>query len=85
MSLYQLQKLIREINRNATVRERFMAAPDELCAEWKLEKAEGKALAGRDYGALYRMGVHGLLLRPFSIIHGVAEPDYLAAIRQEGP
>jgi Aromatic-ring-opening dioxygenase LigAB, LigA subunit len=85
VSLYQLQKLIREINRNATVRERLMATPDELCAEWKLEETEGKALAERDYGALYRMGVHGLLLRPLSIIHGVAEPDYLAAIRQEGP
>jgi len=34
-------------------------------------------------GALYGMGVHGLLLRPFTILHKVAEPDYLKAIRGE--
>jgi hypothetical protein len=36
-----------------------------------------------DVGALYAMGVHGLLLRPFTILHKVAEPDYLRASRGE--
>ena len=85
MSLYALQKLIREINRNPGVREGFMAAPEEVAAKAGLDEDEQRALASRDYKTLYRMGVHGLLLRPFSIIHQVPEPDYLAAIRSEQP
>ncbi|MCG8507044.1 MAG: hypothetical protein MI755_20735 [Sphingomonadales bacterium] len=83
MSIYHLQKLIREINRNEGVRCRFMSEPEKLVREWKLEQQEAQALIKRDYAALYRLGVHGLLLRPFSIIHDVPEPDYLAMINQE--
>lgn len=83
MSLYSLQKLIREINRNPSVRGRFMEAPAIVAAEWTLTDEERLALVQRDFGALYRLGVHGLLLRPFSIIHQVSEPDYLRSIREE--
>ena len=44
---------------------------------------ERDALLKLDVGALYAMGVHGLLLRPFTILHKVAEPDYLRASRGE--
>jgi hypothetical protein len=81
VSLYGLQKLIREINRNPAIRARFEQAPEALLAEWELTADERAALIGRDYGRLYRMGVHGLLLRPFSILHGVPEPEYLGLIR----
>jgi len=84
MSLYALQKVIRDINRNPESRERFVSTPEALLAGYELSAAERAALVGRDYGALYRMGVHGLLLRPFSIMHSVAEKDYLAAIQAEG-
>jgi len=83
MSLYLLQKLIREINRNPSVRERFYDDADGLMAEYGLSPDECKALAARDYRRLYAMGVHGLLLRPFSLLHQVPEPDYLEAIRGE--
>jgi hypothetical protein len=83
MSLYALQKLIREINRNPAVRERFMADADTVAAEAGLSAEEAHALVQRDYNRLYTLGVHGLLLRPFSLIHGVAEPDYLDAIRKD--
>lgn len=85
MSVYALQKLIREINRNPKTREAFFAAPDEVAAGADLAADEKQALVARDYGALYRLGVHGLLLRPFSLLHAVSEPDYLAAIREERP
>lgn len=83
MSLYTLQKLIREINRNPSTRTRFFEKPDSLLAEHELTEQEREALIARDYGALYALGVHGLLLRPFSILHQVPEPVYLAAIREE--
>ena len=85
MSVYALQKLIREINRNPQKREAFFAAPEGAMEGFELTDAEKAALAARDYGALYRLGVHGLLLRPFSLLHSVPEPDYLAAIRQDAP
>jgi Aromatic-ring-opening dioxygenase LigAB, LigA subunit len=79
---YALQKLIREINRNPHVRKQFFEAPEEAVAQYPLSEDEKSALIGRDYGRLYRLGVHGLLLRPFSILHSVSEFDYLNAIRK---
>ena len=85
VSIYTLQKLIRDINRDPGIRERFLAAPAELASDYDLTTEERRALVQKDYGALYRLGVHGLLLRPFSILHAVGEPEYLEAIRKEPP
>ncbi len=83
MTAYALQKLIREINRDAETRRQFFASPQAVAARYDLTAPERDALIARDYGALYALGVHGLLLRPFSILHQVTEPDYLRAIRGE--
>ena len=83
MSAYALQKLIREVNRNADSRQRFFGSPERLATEYELSAVETQALVSRDYGALYRLGGHGLLLRPFSILHSVSEADYLRAIRAD--
>jgi hypothetical protein len=84
-SAYRLQKLIRDINRSPHTRASFTADPEGLVRAWGLEEAQADALVRRDYGALYRMGVHGLLLRPFSLLHDVPEPEYLRQIRDEQP
>lgn len=81
MSLYALQKLIRDVNRSPHNRETYFGSPAEFAGRYELSPAERDALLAVDVGTLYAMGVHGLLLRPFSILHKVAEPDYLAAIR----
>jgi hypothetical protein len=83
MSIYALQKTIREINRNHEMRQRFIAAPQDALVDFDLTSEERDALVSRDYRALYRLGVHGLILRPFSIINGVSEKDYLGAICEE--
>ena len=85
MSLYGLQKMIRDFNRSQAVREEFAAAAPAVMARYDLSEAECAAAAARDYAALYRLGVHGLLLRPFSILHAVSEADYLRAIRGTAP
>jgi hypothetical protein len=84
MSTYTLQKAIRNINRRPDARAEFESAPESYAARYELSAAEKTALLARDYGALYRLGVHGLLLRPFSLLKGVPEADYLAAIRRDG-
>ena len=85
MALYPLQKLIREVNTDPAVRRAYFAAPAEVIARYDLDEAERAALLGQDMSTLYRMGVHGLLLRPFSILHGINEKDYLDAIRKRVP
>jgi Aromatic-ring-opening dioxygenase LigAB, LigA subunit len=83
MSLYTLQKLIRDVNRSPQRRDAYFQAPAKFADGYDLAERERDALLQLDVGALYRMGVHGLLLRPFTILHKVAEPDYLKAIRGE--
>jgi hypothetical protein len=82
MSAYGLQKLIREVNRSPAARQAFMNDATGFAAEFDLTDHERGAVVARDWTALYQLGVHGLLLRPFSILHGVSEPDYLLAIRK---
>lgn len=81
MSVYQVQKLMRDVNRDPGRRAAWLTDPASVLSGYELSDGERRALLERDYGALYRMGVHALLLRPFSILHGAAEPDYLAALR----
>ena len=83
MSLYALQKLIRDVNRKPENRHAYFESPAKFAAGYELTEPERTALLALDMGALYGMGVHGLLLRPFTLLHKVAEPDYLKAIRGE--
>jgi hypothetical protein len=83
MSLYALQKLIRDVNRRPQSREAYFQSPAKFADNYDLAERERDALLKLDMGTLYGLGVHGLLLRPFTILHKVAEPDYLKAIRGE--
>jgi Aromatic-ring-opening dioxygenase LigAB, LigA subunit len=82
MSTYALNKLLREVNRNPGIRERFLKDASAVAAEYDLTEEERRAAVERDVSALYRLGVHGLILRPFTIIHEMPEPAYLEAIRR---
>src|SRR5262249_18794091 len=81
---YQLQKLIREIARNPETRAKFLANPDQVMASYPLTDEEKSALRDRDFGKLYSLVVHGLLLRPFAIIFSIPEKEYLVEIRRRG-
>jgi hypothetical protein len=81
MSLYALQKLIRDVNRDPGLRERYFAAPAQVANSYELTDEERTALLSADFTKLYGLGVHGLLLRPFSILHQLSEAEYLSRIR----
>src|SRR3954453_23816466 len=83
MSLYALQNLIRDVNRKPACREAFFQSAESFAEGYDLAEPERDALIKRDVGTLYAMGVHGLLLRPFTLLHQMPEPDYLKAIRGE--
>lgn len=81
MSLYQLQKMIRDVNRDPAARAAYQQDKAAFLARYALTPEESGAARDLDIGRLYAMGVHALLLRPFTILHQVPEPDYLSAIR----
>jgi hypothetical protein len=83
MSVYALQKLIRDVNRKPECREAFFAGPAAFADKYELTESERDALLTLDVQRLYALGVHALLLRPFTILHKMPEPDYLNAIRGE--
>jgi hypothetical protein len=67
----------------ACLRLRDGAANMPAMSLYALAEPERDALVKRDVRTLYAMGVHGLLLRPFTLLHQMPEPDYLKAIRGE--
>ena len=81
MSLYQVQKLLRDVNRYIPLREQYMRGPDDFVVGYDLTDEERRAVLELDYGKLYGMGVHALILRPFSLLNKEDEPSYLAALR----
>ncbi|MDP1839991.1 MAG: hypothetical protein Q8N31_03995 [Reyranella sp.] len=82
MSLYQVQKLIYELNRDPRARELFSAGRDAVLAEYQLTDEEKGALTKPDIGLLYVLGVNGQLLMHFAALHKIEWPDYLERMRQ---
>ena len=81
MSLYQVQKLIFDVNRDVERRERYRADPAAFAAGYELTREEAAAVESVDIRQLYRFGVHPLLLRPFTLLHQVSNQDYAAALK----
>lgn len=80
MSLYQLQKCIYHVNRDPSHRERFRQDPTEFVKDFELTNEEKNAVLNVDVRQLYRLGVHSLLLRPFTLLHKVSNEDYTKAL-----
>jgi hypothetical protein len=80
MSLYQLQKLIYDVNRNPERREAYRADKAGFFARYELTPEEQAAIANLDVRNLYSCGVHPLLLRPFTLLHRVSNEDYAKAL-----
>jgi hypothetical protein len=81
MSLYQLQKLLYHVNRDAAQRERYRQDPAAFIKHYELTAEEAKAALNVDVRALYAMGVHSLLLRPFTLLNKVSNEDYAKALK----
>jgi hypothetical protein len=81
MSLYQLQKLIYHVNRDPAQRERYRQDAAAFIKGYELTDEEANAALSVDVRLLYAMGVHSLLLRPFSLLHRVANEDYAKALK----
>lgn len=80
MSVYQLQKLIYEVNRQPERREQYRQDPQGFVADYDLAPEEKQAILALDIRKLYQLGVHPLLLRPFTLLHRVPNEDYAKAL-----
>ena len=81
MSLYQLQKMFYELNRNSSVQKLAKEDMGALLDSYELTQQERQALLDRDIGLLYVLGVNGQLLMHFAGWCGVDWPDYLQKMR----
>lgn len=81
MSLYYLQKLLYNLNRERSVQARFKADPNAVMAEYDLTAEERKALTDPDIGLLYVLGVNGQLLMHYAALRDIAWDDYIQAMR----
>lgn len=80
MSLYQLQKLIYHVNRDPSQRERYRQDPAAFVQGYELTEEEKSAALNVDVRKLYTLGVHSLLLRPFTLLHKVSNEDYAKSL-----
>ncbi|MGH7827807.1 MAG: hypothetical protein ACREQ7_21860 [Candidatus Binatia bacterium] len=80
MSLYQLQKLIYHVNRDPAARDRYRTDPLAFVKTYELTEEEQAAALKVDVRTLYAIGVHPLLLRPFTLLHRISNEDYAKAL-----
>jgi hypothetical protein len=82
MSLYYVQKLLYQLNRDPHVRRRFQTDQAELLREYELTEEECGAFTAKDVGLLYVMGVNGQLLMHYAALIGQEWDEYIAAMRE---
>jgi hypothetical protein len=89
MSLYQLSKLIYQLNRDIPLAKKFRDDPKAVIATFDLTDEEQGALLKPDIGLLYVLGVNGQLLMHYAAYWGIEWTDYLQRMRdgvkQHGP
>ncbi len=81
MSLYYVQKLLYNLNRDPKLSEQFQNSPDSVIADYDLDAEEINALTQPDIGLLYVMGVNGQILMHYAAMCGLAWPEYIQAMR----
>lgn len=82
MSLYYLQKLLYELNRDPRARARFADDRDALLAEYELTEEEREAVTKPDIGLLYILGVNGQILMHYAAACGYEWNAYIDAMRE---
>jgi len=82
MSLYYVQKLLYQLNRDEHIRTRFGKDRDTLLEEYQLTDEERNAIADGDIGLLYVMGVNGQILMHYAALIGQEWDEYIEAMRE---
>ena len=81
MSLYYVQKLIYELNRDPLTRQRFDDDKESFLAEYDLSEEELTAIRQPDIGLLYVLGVNGQILMHYAALWKMPWDDYIQAMK----
>jgi hypothetical protein len=81
MSLYMLQKLLYELNRDPRLQEEFGTDRQAVLSRYRLVNEEAEAVRKEDIGMLYILGVNGQILLQFAAWRGIAWDDYVHAMK----
>jgi len=81
VSLYQLSKLLYQLNRDEELKVRFKSDPRAVTLAFGLTEEERGAVLEPDIGLLYVLGVNGQILMHFAAFSGIEWPDYLQRMR----
>jgi len=81
MSLYALQKLLYELNRDPRVQHEFITDREAVLARFRLSEEEADAIRKDDIGMLYILGVNGQILMHFAAWRGLAWDEYIEAMK----
>jgi hypothetical protein len=82
MSLYSVQKLLYQLNRDPGVRKRFDEQRAALLDGYELSGEERTAIESGDIGLLYVMGVNGQILMHYAALLGQPWDVYINAMRE---
>lgn len=80
MSLHGLHSFMYRLKNDAEIQARFKQRSSAAFSGFELSDDEIRALRDGDVASLYSMGVHPLLLVPYSRYAGIARPEYLAKL-----
>ena len=80
ISLHAVERMLYELNRDALAARRFRDDPQSVLAGRDLSADERRMLESGDVLALYRYGVHPLLLAPASRFFGLDQSAFRAAL-----
>ena len=81
MSLYYVQKLIYNLNRDPTLVGRFKSNIDSVLSEYELTQEELRAISKPDIGLLYVLGVNGQLLMHYAALWEFEWDEYIQAMK----
>ena len=81
MSLYALQKLLYELNRDPRVQQEFVGDREAVIARFRLSGEEADAVRNDDIGLLYILGVNGQILMHFAAWRGLSWDEYIEAMK----
>jgi len=81
MSLYYVQKLLYNLNRDEALQKQFFDDKDSVLADYKLDDEELAAIKEPDIGLLYILGVNGQILMHYAAMCGLEWTEYIKAMR----
>jgi len=81
MSLYYVQKLLYNLNRDPTVQALFETDIDTLMDGYKLTDEERNWIKNGDVGELYIHGVNGQILMHYAALIGQEWDEYIQAMK----